>query len=95
VQVFRLFPGDTPGELATQFAVYAPRGVHSEDYRKECEFAYDATAQVVSTEDYKVASDGWKNLANVPADFRIVYGSNEIALQNLHKSLADAIGMPL
>lgn len=95
VQVFRLFPGNEVGELATEFAVYAPKGIHSDAYRAECEFAYDATAQVVSTEDYWVASEGYKNLRHVPEGFRIVYGSNEIALQYLHKAIAEAIGMPL
>jgi phenylpropionate dioxygenase-like ring-hydroxylating dioxygenase large terminal subunit len=95
VQVFRLFPGKDVGELTTEFAVYAPRGIHSEAYRAECEFAYDATAKVVQTEDYWVAAEGYRNLAHVPDGFRIVYGSNEIALQHLHRSIAEAIGMPL
>ncbi len=94
-QIFRLFPGDSPGKMRTLFNVYAPQGIKSEQHRAEVEFAYDATAQVVTTEDYRIASEGWANLRHAPDDFRIVYGRNEIALQNLHHAIADAIGMPL
>jgi nitrite reductase/ring-hydroxylating ferredoxin subunit len=94
-QIFRLFPGDSVGTTRTLFNVYAPTGVKSDQHRAEVEFAYDATAQVVVTEDYHVASTGWANLANAPDDFHVVYGRNEIALQNMHRVIADAINMPL
>jgi carnitine monooxygenase subunit len=94
-QIFRLFPGDSVGTMRTLFDVYAPNGVKSEQHRTEVEFAYDATAQVVVTEDYHIASNGWANLVNAPDDFHIVYGRNEIALQNTHRAIADAIDMPL
>ena len=94
-QIFRLFPGASPGEMVTRFAVYAPTGVQSDQHRAECEFAFDATAQVVSTEDYVIAANGWTNMARAPADLRILYGANEIALPGVHRAIAAAIGMPL
>lgn len=94
-QIFRMFPGATPGEMVTKFAVYAPTGVQSDQHRAECEFAFDATAQVVSTEDYVIAANGWTNMARAPADLRVIYGANEPALSGVHKAIAAAIGMPL
>jgi carnitine monooxygenase subunit len=93
-QVFRLFP-DGVGKTKCQFAVYAPRGVLSDEYRATVEYAHDATAQVVSTEDYVVASEGYHNMRHAPAGFRVAYGKNEISLQALHRNIAEAIGLPL
>jgi carnitine monooxygenase subunit len=93
-QVFRLFP-DGVGKTRCQFAVYAPFGVESAEHQAMCEMAYDATATVVQTEDYRVASNGYANLLTAPADFRVVLGANEAALQSVHKHIAEAIGVPL
>jgi phenylpropionate dioxygenase-like ring-hydroxylating dioxygenase large terminal subunit len=93
-QVFRLFP-DGPGKTVCQFAVYAPYGVESEEHRAACKLAYDATAQVVQTEDYRVASHGYANLMTAPADFCVVLGANEPALHGVHRHIAAAIGMLL
>ncbi len=93
-QVFRLFP-DGVGKTRCQFAVYAPFGVESDEHRAMCTMAYDATATVVQTEDYRVASHGYANLLTAPDDFHVVLGSNEAALQKVHQHIADAIAMPL
>ena len=94
-QIFRIFPGATPGEMVTKFAVYAPRGVQSDQHRTECTFAFDATAQVVSTEDYAIAARGWANMAAAPADFRVIYGANEPAIAAVQQAIAHGCGMPL
>jgi carnitine monooxygenase subunit len=93
-QVFRLFP-DGVGKTRCQFAVYAPFGIESDAHLALCTMAYDATAQVVQTEDYRVASNGYANLLTAPEDFHVVLGSNENAVQVVHRHIADAIGMPL
>lgn len=93
-QVFRLFP-DGVGKTRCQFAVYAPFGAESEAHTAMCEMAYDATATVVQTEDYRVASHGYANLLTAPDDYHVVIGSNENAVQSVHRSIAEAIGMPL
>jgi phenylpropionate dioxygenase-like ring-hydroxylating dioxygenase large terminal subunit len=93
-QLFRLFP-DGMGKTRCQFAVYAPFGITSEEYRNTCVTAYDMTAQVVQTEDYRIASAGYENLLHAPDDFRTVLGANEIAVQMVQRHVADAIGMPL
>lgn len=93
-QVFRLFP-DGAGKMRCQFAVYAPWGVESDEHLAMCQMAYDSTATVVQTEDYRVASNGYANLITAPADFHVVLGANEPALQGVHRNIAAAIGMPL
>ena len=93
-QVFRLFP-DGVGKTRCHFAVYAPFGIESEEYRGVCEMAYDATSTVVQTEDYRVASNGYANLKTAPDDFHVVLGANEAALQSVHRNIAEAIGVPL
>ena len=93
-QVFRLFP-DGVGKTRCQFAVYAPFGIESDEHKKNCEFAYDATATVVETEDYRVSKHGYDNLKSAPADFEVLIGANEPALQAVHKHIAKVIGVPL
>lgn len=93
-QVFRLFP-DGVGRTRCQFAVYAPFGVESEEHRTLCTMAYDATATVVQSEDYRVASHGYANLLTAPDDFHVVLGRNESALQAVHHHISEAIVMPL
>lgn len=93
-QVFRLFP-DGVGKTRCHFAVYAPFGVESEAHLDMCTMAYDATAEVVQTEDYRVASNGYANLMTAPDNFHVVLGANEAALQAVHHHIAEAIGMPI
>lgn len=93
-QVFRLFP-DGVGKTRCQFGVYAPFGILSDEYRDTCVMAYDATAEVVQSEDYRVASAGYANLLTAPDDFHVVLGANEIAVQAVQRHIADAIGLPL
>lgn len=94
-QIFRLFPGETPGETKTQFAIYAPRGKDDPAFLEQVVAAYDGTAYVVMTEDYMVAAEGWASLNHAPKGFKVLYGKNEIALQSLHRGIAEAIGIPI
>ncbi|MDX2237215.1 MAG: aromatic ring-hydroxylating dioxygenase subunit alpha [Hyphomonadaceae bacterium] len=91
---FRHFPGETPGETITHKTVYAYGGVRSPEHRAEVEAAYDGVAHVVRTEDYVVAAEGWRNLTLLDPDDTVVYGRQEIALQNTHRAIARAIGVP-
>jgi nitrite reductase/ring-hydroxylating ferredoxin subunit len=89
VRIFRIFPGPMPGKMSCRVAVYVPRGDISAEYRAQ--FANDNCEDVVTQEDYRVAIDGYSNLVNAPAGFRVVYGRNEIAVQALHRSIAEVI----
>jgi carnitine monooxygenase subunit len=93
-QVFRLF-ADGVGKTRCQFAVYAPFGIENDEHTAMCEMAYDATATVVQTEDYRVASAGYANLLSAPDDFHVVIGSNESAVQSVQINIAETIGMPI
>ncbi|WP_242128029.1 aromatic ring-hydroxylating dioxygenase subunit alpha [Sphingobium sp. Sx8-8] len=93
-QLFRLFP-DGPDRMICHFAVYAPFGVIDDAHRAVCEEAYDATAGVVQTEDYRVASAGYANMLSAPDGFQVVLGANEPALHGVHRHIAEACGMPL
>jgi phenylpropionate dioxygenase-like ring-hydroxylating dioxygenase large terminal subunit len=93
--LFRHFPGEDPGQTVTHKTVYAPGGVKDADHRREVEEAWDATANVVRTEDYVVSAEGYRNLAALPAGTTVVYGRQELALQNVHRAIAAAIGLPL
>lgn len=93
-QVFRLFP-DGADKMKCQFAVYAPFGIESDEHRAACEAAYDATAEVVQTEDYRVASAGYSNMLSAPDNHHVVLGANEIALHGVHRHIAAACAMPL
>ncbi len=94
VRMFRVFPGPTPGKMTCHIAVYALRGAHADGHRAD-EFAQDDAESDVTREDYRVAVEGYANLVNAPAGFTVVYGRNELALQALHRHIAEAIGVPL
>jgi hypothetical protein len=47
------------------------------------------------TEDYVTAAEGWRNMTMMPKGSTVLYGRQEIALQNQHRDIAEAIGMPL
>ncbi len=93
-QVFRLFPVGAD-KMICQYAVYAPFGIESDEHRAACEMAHDATAAIVQTEDYRVASAGYANMLTAPDDFHVVLGANEIALHGVHRHIAHACGLPL
>ncbi len=94
-QLFRHFPGEAVGETTTHQSIYAPSGVPSEEYRREVEQSLDDTRYVVENEDYVVAAEGWSNLKHLPREQTIVYGRQEMALQHMHRTFAERIGMPL
>ena len=95
VQIFRHFPTSTD-TMRTYFNVYSRTSINSEEYREFIETAgYDGTRHVVETEDYWVATEGYKRLKSAPKGFKVLYGANEWSLQDKHKHLAEATGMPL
>lgn len=90
---FRHYPGETVGETLTYKTIYALGGVRSDDHRAEVEAAFDATAEVVRREDYVVAAQGWANLAHLPAHASVVFGRQELALQNVHRAIDARLGL--
>jgi phenylpropionate dioxygenase-like ring-hydroxylating dioxygenase large terminal subunit len=93
--VYRMFPGGEPGRSVTLMSTYrasdAPDATPDEAFAE----AHDYIETVVRTEDYSVSKEGQRNLENAPEGFELVYGRNELALQNTHRNIARAIGMPI
>jgi len=95
IGMYRLYPGDEPGRSHTLLSVHraadAPQATPDADFAA----AHDYIVQVVSTEDYSVSKEGQRNLENAPPGFQVVFGRNEAALQDVHRNIAAAIGVPV
>jgi len=90
-RIFRIFPGPTVGTMCCRVTVYAPGGEISSEYRAG--FDNDNCDDVVTREDYSVATEGYANLVSAPAGFRVIYGRNEIAVQSFHRHVSERIGL--
>ncbi|MDB5432989.1 MAG: hypothetical protein JWP35_4105 [Caulobacter sp.] len=95
IGMYRVYPGAEPGKSFTIMSVYRAADSSPDTPDEVFEAAHDFIEEVVTTEDYSVSKEGQRNLSHAPEGFRIVYGKNEIALQNTHKKIAEIIGMPL
>tara|TARA_R110000787_G_scaffold138484_1_gene252120 strand:- start:19480 stop:20592 length:1113 start_codon:yes stop_codon:yes gene_type:complete len=91
VRMFQLLPGQQPGKMSCLITVYAPGSVRDDDERVAREFAYNDATSDITREDYEIATQGYKNLANAPDEFRLIYGKNEPALQAFHRALTEAL----
>jgi nitrite reductase/ring-hydroxylating ferredoxin subunit len=90
--LYQILPGEIPGETKTLMTTYVPGAAVSPEETAALEGTHDATVHIVGAEDYVVAAEAWRNL-NVHAKGRtLVYGRQEIALQNVHRAIAEAIG---
>ncbi len=94
VRMFQLLPGQDAGSMTCLIRVYAPASVVADEERLSREFAYNDANSDITQEDYEVAVEGYRNLANAPDSFRLVYGRNEPALQAFHRALASALSEP-
>lgn len=95
IQAYRMFPAAAPGQSFTLMSTYrggdAPAATTDADIRA----VHDFIEEVVRTEDYSISAEGQRNLASAPVGHRVVLGRNEIALQNVHRVIAEHIGMPI
>eukprot|EP01030_Chromulinospumella_sphaerica_P018588 gene18588-18457_t len=94
VGMYRLYPGDAPGKSFTIMSTYRGGDLPAETPDAVLEGAHDFIQHVVTTEDYSVSKEGQRNMEYAPAGFQVVFGRNEKALQNTHRHIAEAIGMP-
>ncbi|HEX6572751.1 MAG TPA: aromatic ring-hydroxylating dioxygenase subunit alpha [Steroidobacteraceae bacterium] len=90
---FQLYPRAV-GETVTKMSIYAPKGVDTAENRAEIEQAFDGIVGLVRDEDYSVTGESWRNLQHLPAGSRMVYGRQELALQNLHRWIARTLDLP-
>jgi hypothetical protein len=94
VSMFRLFPGASVGEavtLATTYRRVDEAGISDEAVAE----MHRTVLEIVGAEDYRVAREGWRSLANAPPGYRFVFGRSESLLHRYHRDLAERIGMPL
>jgi nitrite reductase/ring-hydroxylating ferredoxin subunit len=94
LRIFRLFPGPDPGKMSCRIAAYALGATSPDEYRHGPQSAKNDAESDITREDYQIAVDGYANLVNAPAGFKVVYGRNEPGLQALHRSIANAINRP-
>lgn len=94
IAFFRIFPGASVGQAVALAAMYRPRGVPA-SADEHLRAAHASILHVVQAEDFVVARRSWRELQHAPADFRLVFGRNEMLLQQNHRQIADTIGMPL
>jgi len=85
--IYRLFPGDSVDRAFALTTTYRPAHAQSEVDDGPWIALHDYIEQIVLNEDYSVSRDGQVNLQHAPEGFRVLYGSNEIALQNYHKRM--------
>jgi carnitine monooxygenase subunit len=93
VTCFQLFPRGL-GETVTRMAIYACNGVETPEGRAEMEKAFDDMVQLVADEDYSVTGESWRHLLQLPSGSRVVYGRQELAVQHVHRWIAETIGAP-
>jgi nitrite reductase/ring-hydroxylating ferredoxin subunit len=90
LRLFRIFPGNTPGEMSCLFSVYAV-GLSVEEFQARFSGVDDSRSEITH-EDYSVAKGAWANLVTAEA-FELTLGRNEIAVQAFHKSVFESTGL--
>lgn len=93
VRIFRIFPGEAPGEMSCLFSVHIA-GFSAEDYRQQFGGVHDSESDVTQ-EDYDVAEGIWSNLAADGEKSDLIVGRNEPAVQAFHRAVAEATGLPI
>jgi phenylpropionate dioxygenase-like ring-hydroxylating dioxygenase large terminal subunit len=93
VRIFRLFPGETPGQMACRISVYG--ALQSPSNEQIPPGFVDEARNIVTAEDYRVAVGAQTNLVVAPAGFHVIYGRNEPGPQVFHRAAAKAVGAPL
>jgi len=93
VRMFRIFPGDFPGEMTCLFSVHTA-GVTQEEYRVKFGGIIDSESDV-TLEDYGVAEGVWENLTVGGDEIELIVGRNEPAVQAFHRAVFEATGMPI
>jgi len=92
IGMYRIYPGDAVGRCQTLLSVHRGSDVPEATPDEAFTASHDYIVQVVTTEDYSVSREGQRNLANAPANYRVVFGRNEAALQDVHRNIARIIG---
>jgi phenylpropionate dioxygenase-like ring-hydroxylating dioxygenase large terminal subunit len=92
---YRLYPGDLPGEAFTMMDTYRSGEIPEDESIEAWQIIHDYQGTVVENEDYNIAQVSQSNLEYAPSGFRVLYGSNEIALQRFHLAVAKLLRRPM
>ncbi|MFD8340153.1 aromatic ring-hydroxylating dioxygenase subunit alpha [Streptomyces solisilvae] len=90
--VYRIFPGQSVTESFTMLTTYRSADVADDEDIAPWVGMHDYQAQVIGTEDYRAASAAQTNLEYAPAGHSLVYGSNEISIQNFEQYINNLVG---
>jgi len=92
--VNRSFPGKSVGEASIHYTTYKPSRASRADNEGFLKL-HEAVFNINRTEDIPTVTRIWNNYANLATPGKVVFGRNEMVLQNYHSDIARAIGMPL
>lgn len=93
--VFRIFPGATVGETKIYLTLYGAPDAQNESYAEEISNTCDAMVHLLSKEDFQMAEEAWLGLTVAPASQTLLVGRQEKLVQDLERSIANTIGMPI
>jgi phenylpropionate dioxygenase-like ring-hydroxylating dioxygenase large terminal subunit len=93
IGMYRLYPGEEVGRCRTLLSVHRAASVPDSTADEAFTAAHDYIVQVVTSEDYSVSKQGQRNLENAPKGFRMTFGKNEAALQDVHRNINHIIGV--
>jgi hypothetical protein len=79
------------GETVTKMSI-TRHGVCDRARSSEIESAFDQIVGLVRDEDYDVTGESWSNFLHMPTGSTVVYGRQELAVQSLHRWVAETIG---
>jgi len=93
---YHLYPGARVGQTVTRMMTYRPGHTDPKFPDSDWTQLHDFIETVVRTEDYAVAEEGQRNLAQLPPGHRMLFGANEGLLQQWHRdweaTLAEVAG---
>ncbi len=96
-ELFRVYPGDTPGRSITVHQNSTPLDLSEESVAAGAQAVFDYAHATVRDEDYRLVEGLQANLASGARD-HLMFGRNEPGLQHRHlnweKAVANASGQP-
>jgi len=92
VEVWRMFPGDTPDAAIVHLSLYVPEAPATEKARQHWAANMQLAMDAVDVEDFRLG-EGIQRGFRSGAQDHVTYGRNEPALIHFHRSLGRALGL--
>ena len=90
IELWQIFPGDSPDESLVQLALYTPDPARSESAQRHWDNNFDLVVHVVENEDFPVG-EGIQNGFHSGAQSHITFGTNEPALAHFHRTVTETV----